>query len=99
MTASLKFVPPAQLLQALEAAELSLRKVEGQNPLLGSTLSNVIGTQLLLGSGDVSQDQFIQYSSAFVQLLKLSPGEQALVVNGRVSLRTNKFILGHSFHT
>ena len=79
---------PAQLLRVLDTVELPLGDVRSQSSVgLYSTLSDIIGAQLLLGSGSASYDHFLGYSGAVVQLLKLSPGDQALVTNGRVSIR------------
>ncbi|KAI0090064.1 glycosyltransferase family 24 protein [Irpex rosettiformis] len=81
-TSSLKQVAPAQILEAIATGTLDKRE-DGQTVFRLESVSNSI-TGVLSELDGMEYERYIRASSAVVGMLKLAPGEQALVVNGRV---------------
>ncbi|KAI0696066.1 glycosyltransferase family 24 protein [Cytidiella melzeri] len=83
--AKLKTVTPEQLLNALGTGSVESPGDKEQAVLtLDTALSDILGDQEFAGEGDATYKQFMRSSRVIVELLKLSPGQQAVVVNGRV---------------
>lgn len=83
-TATLKQVNPSQLLEVLSTDAIDV-KDGGQvifrvEPTTGDGLGKLLPSEV----DSVAYEQYVRASRAVVDLLKLAPGEQALVVNGRV---------------
>lgn len=88
ITGTIQKATPVQLLHVLglveiETSQESIQMVIPQNNVLDELLAGTV----MSGSGSDMYDHFIRSSEVLVKLLKLAPGDQALVVNGRVSRR------------
>lgn len=88
-TQSMQKATPAQLLHILGLAEVEVQAQQESSQIVipqNTVLDELLGGVVMPGSGKEVFDQFSRSTRALVELLKLAPGEQALIVNGRVSL-------------